>query len=996
MLGATPTRDFVAIRPTQRDHIPPSTTPPHRVRRSYGSPMLTPSPLRNQRSPMLVESDSEDPFQSFSARAQPTKSSHQSKLQSIPCEHDPDSPFWDPPKPNNTRHSQPPPSPLTFPSVRVGASSRRDASAKNNVSLQSNSTSLHPHVLTPLKLQPSTGVHAFDRLAPPNFSSHTPKTQLRKQSSSLDFLRLDDAVGESRGFISRKRQSFAQSLLNSDSEESTELSDDGHVAKRRACPQPTPEKLVRRRNNAVASRSSVSSKSDVGSPFPRRHANKRASVAAAPRHNVLGRADSATLFFGPPIAQPDPSSSPRSTVRDDPWTKMRGQSTSPKSSPPGTQGDYTDWSDDDDCKSAFVFSLNEGTPPPAPSKLPTKYKPRDSGIGMISDGGDFFGMKGHPSRSSLSVMPQASTSASTINSDADGLVTPGVGPGSESGWPDSAIFINDGNDFVHVSHPGDLFDADVSIMRALDGSHRAVPPKRAPETPAKKFKSRPWQSAVANKVGLGFDLGPKNKPRKSLPLVLSAAADDSEDEETLDSPSSGKKNRLYTGLGVGIPANIPKTSRKWLMRRSSSGNFSSGSETASVGTPTTARHQLAPPRSPLSMDIFRISPSRRALTKHSPARPSISSIRSASSSSNGSIGSPTLRPVLQSPAARRSRSMCRTSSQSLDTRFERSFIALEEIGSGEFGKVMKVRTKIGADGVFAVKQSKRFEGERRRLRLCEEAEILRHLRDIAARNGAVCHPNVLSYVDHWEEEQILFIQTELCDMGNFSHFLWEYGRTAKHLDEGRVWKILADLADGLNFVHSAGVLHLDLKPANILITCNGRFKIADFGMATLWLRPVVVQASGVSKPLSLEREGDKLYLAPEVLQGRYSKSVDVFSLGMTILETTTNIIVPDQGGAWHRLRSEDFSQIVCDMSTELLHLIQQMMRTEPAMRIDSQTICAHPVVCRARASMQHMAAQAEREGAKPFVASPLGTTPPGFLDEILDKHGERDARMDTN
>ncbi|EEB95003.1 hypothetical protein MPER_06094, partial [Moniliophthora perniciosa FA553] len=45
---------------------------------------------------------------------------------------------------------------------------------------------------------------------------------------------------------------------------------------------------------------------------------------------------------------------------------------------------------------------------------------------------------------------------------------------------------------------------------------------------------------------------------------------------------------------------------------------------------------------------------------------------------------------------------------------------------------------------------------------------------------------------------------------------------------------------------------------------------------------------------SFEREGDKLYLAPEVLQGMYGKAADVFSFGMTILETASNIVVPDQ------------------------------------------------------------------------------------------------------
>jgi len=115
-----------------------------------------------------------------------------------------------------------------------------------------------------------------------------------------------------------------------------------------------------------------------------------------------------------------------------------------------------------------------------------------------------------------------------------------------------------------------------------------------------------------------------------------------------------------------------------------------------------------------------------------------------------------------------------------------------------------------------------------------------------------------------------------------------------------------EVSQGLRFIHDAGVIHLDLKPANIFVTGQGRFKIGDFGMASLWPRPAGA-GSG-----SFEREGDKLYLAPEVLQGKYGKAADIFryvlltvptvcwfsrqecSFGMTILETASNIVVPDQ------------------------------------------------------------------------------------------------------
>lgn len=84
-----------------------------------------------------------------------------------------------------------------------------------------------------------------------------------------------------------------------------------------------------------------------------------------------------------------------------------------------------------------------------------------------------------------------------------------------------------------------------------------------------------------------------------------------------------------------------------------------------------------------------------------------------------------------------------------------------------------------------------------RLRLREEVEILQHLSyTYAGVNGpGTRHPNVLAYIDSWEQDDALYIQTELCEFGNFAHFLWEYGRTFPQLDEARVWKIIADLSN---------------------------------------------------------------------------------------------------------------------------------------------------------------------------------------------------------
>lgn len=93
-------------------------------------------------------------------------------------------------------------------------------------------------------------------------------------------------------------------------------------------------------------------------------------------------------------------------------------------------------------------------------------------------------------------------------------------------------------------------------------------------------------------------------------------------------------------------------------------------------------------------------------------------------------------------------------------------------------------------------------------------------------------------------------------------------------------------------------MHLDMKPANVLITFEGALKIADFGLAR-----------EVSDRKNLDMEGDREYMAPEMLQGKFGRSSDIFSVGMIIFEAMANCIIPGNGDEWHRLRSGDFSGV---------------------------------------------------------------------------------------
>ena len=103
---------------------------------------------------------------------------------------------------------------------------------------------------------------------------------------------------------------------------------------------------------------------------------------------------------------------------------------------------------------------------------------------------------------------------------------------------------------------------------------------------------------------------------------------------------------------------------------------------------------------------------------------------------------------------------------------------------------------------------------------------------------------------------------------------------------------------GLKYIHESGFIHLDLKPANVLITFEGILKIGDFGMATKW-----------PAKAGIEGEGDREYIGPEILMGNYDKPADIFALGLMMLETAGNVELPDNGASWQKLRNGDMSDV---------------------------------------------------------------------------------------
>ncbi|CAN3356830.1 mitosis inhibitor protein kinase Swe1p [Diutina catenulata] len=231
---------------------------------------------------------------------------------------------------------------------------------------------------------------------------------------------------------------------------------------------------------------------------------------------------------------------------------------------------------------------------------------------------------------------------------------------------------------------------------------------------------------------------------------------------------------------------------------------------------------------------------------------------------------------------------------------------LAYIGSGEFS--VAYECTLGSDGggdvqKYAIKRSRRqLRGKHERKAIEREIEALRVLTEVSdsqAVNLAESEQGkeyLVYFIEAWEYDAYWYIMTEFCEGGTLASFLEAH----KHykVDEFRIWKILIEILSGLRFIHSKNYLHLDLKPANIFVTFEGQLKIGDFGLATRL--PILER--------DFDLEGDRNYIAPELINDKiYSPFADIFSVGLIVLEIAANIILPDNGTPWRKLRSGDLS-----------------------------------------------------------------------------------------
>ncbi|KAJ3779123.1 kinase-like domain-containing protein [Lentinula raphanica] len=158
-----------------------------------------------------------------------------------------------------------------------------------------------------------------------------------------------------------------------------------------------------------------------------------------------------------------------------------------------------------------------------------------------------------------------------------------------------------------------------------------------------------------------------------------------------------------------------------------------------------------------------------------------------------------------------------------------------------------------------------------------QATVVQALKSESETLKDLDHPNIVQYLGFEETPSNLSIFLEYVPGGSIGSVLLKHGKFREDVTKSFTGQILS----GLEYLHSKGILHRDLKADNILVEMSGVCKISDFGIS----KRTAEQALGGGAATAMQ--GTVFWMAPEVInpQGKvYNSKIDIWSVGCVVLE----------------------------------------------------------------------------------------------------------------
>jgi eukaryotic-like serine/threonine-protein kinase len=245
------------------------------------------------------------------------------------------------------------------------------------------------------------------------------------------------------------------------------------------------------------------------------------------------------------------------------------------------------------------------------------------------------------------------------------------------------------------------------------------------------------------------------------------------------------------------------------------------------------------------------------------------------------------------------------------------FVIVETLGVGGMGTVYKARDTL-LDRFVALKLLRKdLEGG-----LDETA----HLQQEARMAASVNHPNIVQIFSSGTDHGQFYLVMELVERGSLDDFIEQHTR----LPEEQVLEAGIQTAKGLRAAYAKGLIHRDVKPANILFANEHMAKVGDFGLA------------GIAAEVRGEIWGTPYYVAPERLNNQPEDfRSDIYSLGATLFHALAGK-APIEGETnsateLRALKNQPLllSVVAPEVSTDTARVLQRMIAPEPAQRFSS-------------------------------------------------------------